>query len=237
MDFGSLASSFGGGSGLLDIGFGVYDRLTQKDQFNKGFSLSKNALYNKYQISAADMKAAGINPIMAATRGFQTGGGGSGPSPMSPSRVDVASAAALHAQADKNKAEAEYIRGAKTDQTGAEADFKREAANYQRLLGGEVPFKIDQIRVATERMMGDAEWQTLKKKFFENINLLWDEIVRQNSGANSFGAKIADFIYWLNSADKVLLKRLAKVDSEAELRAITSGAKELHNKNPEIGGP
>jgi len=66
MSLKDLASGVLGTSNPIDLAFGVYDRFKQEERYNKSYNLNKKSMTHKYRYAMADMKAAGLNPILAA---------------------------------------------------------------------------------------------------------------------------------------------------------------------------
>jgi len=242
MDFSGLVSKGGflgpGGTGI-DLAFGVYDRYKQEERFNESLSLQKDQFRHKYQYAVDDLTKAGLNPILAVTKGM-TGGGGSAPNvPSAPSNTDygmkAASAKALNNKAELDAAAAEKLRAEKkliegqTLKTGAETSWIETKDFYQKLMGGKARVEIEQIRVATDKLRNDSEFSRLKGRFFSNVNALFEMVIEQNTGADTFGAKAADKVHewtsWLNSLDVSLLKKLAEIDSKWELNRFRKGVK------------
>ena len=65
----------GGALGL----FGAHQANKQQaSQFSQNYDLAKSQLYNQHQIEVADLRAAGLNPILSANAGNSTFGASSG---------------------------------------------------------------------------------------------------------------------------------------------------------------
>ena len=76
----SFFSKFGGaiiGAGSNLIG-GILANKQQKKQFDANYELSHDQLYKQHQIEVADLKAAGLNPILSANAGNSTFSASSG---------------------------------------------------------------------------------------------------------------------------------------------------------------
>lgn len=97
--------------GALDLGFDwLGNELISKPNADKAWDRTKDAYARRYQVTMADMKAAGLNPILAAG----SGGFNVGQSPIAPVPqyydTDASSAYASLMQGEKAKEEAKTER-------------------------------------------------------------------------------------------------------------------------------
>lgn len=87
MGLGGLGAVLGGSGALGTIGLGTGIALgdmfmqertnrAQQDMFNHGLSWQREYAMNKYKYTTADMRAAGLNPLLAVTKGIGTGSTG-----------------------------------------------------------------------------------------------------------------------------------------------------------------
>ena len=65
----------GAGAGLLG---GIFANKQQQKQFNSNYELAHDQLYKQHQIEVADLRAAGLNPILSANGGNSTFGASAG---------------------------------------------------------------------------------------------------------------------------------------------------------------
>lgn len=76
----SFFSKFGGalvGAGASLLG-GIFSNKQQQSQFDSNYELAHDQLYKQHQIEVADLRAAGLNPILSANGGNSTFGASSG---------------------------------------------------------------------------------------------------------------------------------------------------------------
>ena len=69
-------SSIGGA--LVGAVGGLISNRQQQKQFNANYELAHDQLYKQHQIEVADLRAAGLNPILSANGGNSTFGASSG---------------------------------------------------------------------------------------------------------------------------------------------------------------
>lgn len=125
----------GAGSSLLSNIFGRSNASQQQEASQRSADIAWNREYGayktRYQDTMADMRAAGLNPILAASGGFNVGSGpdaSTASMAMAPAPTfDLASSAKDFTQADKNVKE--------TDKVEKEIEV---VINTAKKLGGEV---------------------------------------------------------------------------------------------------
>ena len=63
---------------IAGLAGGLIANRQQNKQFNANLALARDQLYNQHQIEVADLRAAGLNPILSANAGNSTFGASSG---------------------------------------------------------------------------------------------------------------------------------------------------------------
>jgi len=128
---GAAALSAAGSAGSSAMSY-YFDRKLQERAFNQQDYLVKN----QHQFEVADLRAAGLNPILSANNGGGSGGGGgSAPSVQSPDIGASAREGYLAAkQAEKIKEETEMAKSISA-KSQAEEDSIRQSMDQQILNG------------------------------------------------------------------------------------------------------
>lgn len=124
---------------------------------------------HRYQWAVDDMRAAGLNPILAATNGI--GGSISGASAASVGMSDIGStmnSARSASAAERQAKNAEHLAGSQIDKNNAEADSTRQLTNGIVLENGIRANKLNlaeqtyEKRLAYELQRMDQELQNLR---------------------------------------------------------------------------
>lgn len=167
--------------------------LAQK-QFNANYALAQNQLYNQHQIEVADLRRAGLNPILSANAGNSTFGASSGGVPgfaggaVSGGSYENVGAAAtsgfMAAQQAKNLQMQNEAIKATVEKTRAEAsnvlqDTKLKSAQTSQVQGETslIPLKADNISSITAQARQQTEVFKMQVKVADaNINKILQDI-------------------------------------------------------------
>lgn len=222
------ASSLGIG-GAMDLGFGLYDRYKQEERFNRQHDLASDIARKKYRWGVHDMRQAGLNPILAASKGVAVGGSpGAGPGGITNTdfsgkqlQRELRGKVTYENKLLENQAQlisAQTVTETKKqDQIEADAYMKRISAGLIRIQREHEDFKM-------RRTISNNQLAHLKGKFFSNINDLFDEVSRQSARA---GIGLADYVKqardWSKNIDKQLFDWLRKIDESLELNRFRKG--------------
>lgn len=149
------------GAAINAVG-GFFANRQQKKQFNANYDLARNQLYNQHQIEVADLRSAGLNPILSANAGNSTFGAVSGGS--YENLGTAATSGYMAAQQAKNLQTQNEAVKADVEKTRAEAfnvlqDTKLKSAQTDWFLGKNslIPLEADNIVALTEQAKQQTE--------------------------------------------------------------------------------
>lgn len=154
----------------------------QASQFSQNYELSHDQLYKQHQIEVADLRAAGLNPILSANGGNSTFGASAGGS-----YENVGSAANsgfMAAQQAKNLEMQNEAIKATVEKTRAEAsnvlqDTKLKSAQTSQVQGETtlIPLKADNISALTAQAKQQTQVFKMQVKVADaNINKILQDI-------------------------------------------------------------
>lgn len=169
------------GAALGAVG-GFFANREQKRQFQMNYDLAKNQLYNQHQIEVADLRAAGLNPILSANGGNSTFGASSGGSYenvgaaansgyMAAQQVKNLEAqnAAIDANIVKTKAEAQNVI--------ADTALKQAQTANTKGLTSLIPLQRQNIFAMTEQAKAQTQsWQMQVKVAEANIQKILQDV-------------------------------------------------------------
>lgn len=169
------------GAALGAVG-GLFANHQQNKQFQMNYDLAKNQLYNQHQIEVADLRAAGLNPILSANGGNSTFGASSGGS-----YENVGSAATsgyMAAQQAKNLEAQNSAIDAQIIKTRAEAQnviadtaLKQAQTANTKGLTSLIPLQRQNIFAMTEQAKAQTQsWQMQVKVAEANIQKTLQDI-------------------------------------------------------------
>lgn len=175
---------FGGailGAGASLLG-GVLANKQQQKQFNANYELAHDQLYKQHQIEVADLRAAGLNPILSANGGNSTFGASAGGS-----YENIGSAATsgfMAAQQAKNLQMQNEAIEATVEKTRAEAsnvlqDTKLKSAQTLQVQGETtlIPLRAENISTLTAQAKSQTEVFKMQVKVAEaNIRKILQDI-------------------------------------------------------------
>lgn len=169
------------GAALGAVG-GIFANRQQSKQFAANYDLAKNQLYNQHQIEVADLRAAGLNPILSANGGNSTWGASSGGS-----YENVGSAATsgyMAAQQAKNLEAQNSAIDAQIIKTRAEAQnviadtaLKQAQTANTKGLTSLIPLQRQNIFAMTEQAKAQTQsWQMQVKVAEANIQKILQDV-------------------------------------------------------------
>lgn len=169
------------GAALGAVG-GFLANRQQKKQFQMNYELAKNQLYNQHQIEVADLRAAGLNPILSANGGNSTFGAVSGGS-----YENVGSSATsgyMAAQQAKNLEAQNSVIDAQIIKTRAEAQnviadtaLKQAQTANTKGLTSLIPLQRQNIFAMTEQAKAQTQsWQMQVKVAEANIQKILQDV-------------------------------------------------------------
>lgn len=170
------------GGALIGAVGGLIANRQQKKQFNKNYDLANAQLYNQHQIEVADLRAAGLNPLLSVNGGNSTFGAVSGGS-----YENVGSAANsgyMMAQQAKNLAAQNEAIKAQIEKTRAEAgnvlqDTKLKSAQTSQVEGETtlIPLRAENMSALTAQAKQKTEVFKMSVKVAEaNIKKVLQDI-------------------------------------------------------------
>lgn len=180
----SFLGKFGGailGAGANLVG-GILGNKQQQKQFNSNYQLSHDQLYKQHQIEVADLKAAGLNPILSANAGNSTFSASSGGS-----YENIGASATsgyMAAQQAKNLQMQNEAIQANIEKTRAEAtnvlqDTRLKSAQTSQVQGETtlIPLKADNISALTSQAKQQTQVFKMQVKVADaNINKILQDI-------------------------------------------------------------
>ena len=173
-------SSIGGA--LVGAVGGLISNRQQQKQFNANYELAHDQLYKQHQIEVADLRAAGLNPILSANGGNSTFGASSGGS--YENLGTAATSGFMAAQQAKNLQMQNEAIKATVEKTRAEAsnvlqDTKLKSAQTSQVLGETslIPLKAENISTLTAQAKSQTEVFKMQVKVADaNISKILQDI-------------------------------------------------------------
>lgn len=169
------------GAALGAVG-GFFANRQQQKQFQQNYELAKAQLYNQHQIEVADLRAAGLNPILSANGGNSTFGASSGGS-----YENVGSAAnsgfmaaqqAKNLEAQNNAIDAQIIKTrAEAQNVIADTALKQAQTANTKGLTSLIPLQRQNIFAMTEQAKAQTQsWQMQVKVAEANIQKILQDV-------------------------------------------------------------
>ena len=169
------------GAALGAVG-GIFANRQQSKQFSANYALAKDQLYRQHQIEVADLRSAGLNPILSANGGNSTFGASSGGSYENVGSAAtsgyMASQQAKNLQAQNNAIDAQIVKTrAEAQNVIADTALKQaQTANTQGLTSL-IPLQRQNIWAMTEQAKAQTEnWQMQVKVAEANIQKTLQDI-------------------------------------------------------------
>lgn len=170
---------FGAIAGLAG---GLFANHQQKKQFDANYQLAQDQLYKQHQIEVADLRAAGLNPILSANGGNSTFGASAGGS--YENLGSAATSGYMAAQQAKNLQVQNDAIKADIEKTRAEAsnvlqDTKLKSAQTSQVQGETslIPLKADNISALTVQAKQQTEVFKMQVKVADaNIDKILQDI-------------------------------------------------------------
>ena len=177
-------SKFGGaivGAGTSLLG-GIFANKQQQKQFNANYELAHDQLYKQHQIEVADLRAAGLNPILSANGGNSTFGASSGGSyenlGSAANSGFMAAQQAKNLEAQNNAIDANIIK-TKAEAQNVIADTALKQAQTANTIGmtSLIPLQRQSIRAMTAQAQAQTElWHMQVKVADANIQSILQNI-------------------------------------------------------------
>lgn len=161
---------------------GILGNKQQQKQFDANYALAHDQLYKQHQIEVADLKAAGLNPILSANSGNSTFAASSGGSYENLGTAATSGYMAAK-QAENLSAQNEAIK-AQVEKTRAEAsnvlqDTKLKSAQTSQVQGETtlIPLRRENMSALTEQAKQQTEVFRMSVKVADaNINKILQDI-------------------------------------------------------------
>jgi hypothetical protein len=176
----SLFGSFAGAA-LGAVG-GILANRQQSKQFAANYALAKDQLYRQHQIEVADLRAAGLNPILSANGGNSTFGASSGGSyenvGSSATSGYMAAQQAKNLQAQNNAIDAQIIKTrAEAQNVIADTALKQAQTANTKGLTSLIPLQRQNISAMTEQAKAQTQsWQMQVRVAEANIQKTLQDI-------------------------------------------------------------
>ena len=167
---------------IAGLAGGLIANRQQNKQFNANLALARDQLYKQHQIEVADLRAAGLNPILSANGGNSTFGASSGGS--YENLGTAATSGYMAAQQAKNLQMQNDAIKADIEKTRAEAsnvlqDTKLKSAQTSQVQGETslIPLKADNITAITAQAKQQTEVFKMQVKVADaNIDKILQDI-------------------------------------------------------------
>lgn len=164
-----LSSNFG--AVLGGVG-GFLANRQQSKQFQMNYDLARNQLYNQHRIEVADLKAAGLNPILSANGGNSTfGASGGGSYENVGSAINsgfMASQQAKNLQAQNQAIDANIIKTkAEAQNVIADTALKQAQTAHEKGLLSLIPLQRQNIWTMTEQAKSQTEYWKMQVQVAE----------------------------------------------------------------------
>ena len=169
------------GAALGAVG-GILANRQQSKQFSANYALAKDQLYRQHQIEVADLRAAGLNPILSANGGNSTFGASSGGSYENVGSAAtsgyMASQQAKNLQAQNNAIDAQIIKTrAEAQNVIADTALKQAQTANTKGLTSLIPLQRQNIWAMTEQAKAQTQnWQMQVKVAEANIQKTLQDI-------------------------------------------------------------
>lgn len=169
------------GAALGAVG-GIFANRQQSNQFSANYALAKDQLYRQHQIEVADLRAAGLNPILSANGGNSTFGASSGGSYENVGSAAtsgyMASQQAKNLQAQNNAIDAQIVKTrAEAQNVIADTALKQAQTANTKGLTSLIPLQRQNISAMTEQAKAQTQnWQMQVKVAEANIRKTLQDI-------------------------------------------------------------
>ncbi len=161
-----------------------------KESSAKAWKRSYGAYKRRYQDTSRDMKKAGLNPILAASGGFNVGSG-----------TQAVSAQAFKAQQPQSSASQNTLNFAKTSQSGEET---KRAAAQTKLTQKQA---VTEVKKAQKIVMENRVLKQQEAEVIERTSLLMEQQAKTNAEWKLSNKKREQIIL-LNQQVRITLKKL-----------------------------